>query len=91
MPLSVSLFDLDTRLVRLEDLADRDHRRTENCGRAAPLDSADVRRQRTIEVGFDLYYAAIFGNVLMFFVGFAAALVLRRLKPLASDLSIWKT
>ena len=42
-----------------------------------------------IPPSFDLYYAAIFGNLVMFVVGFAAGLILRRRTPLASDLSIW--
>ena len=42
-----------------------------------------------IEVKFDLYYAAIFGNLVMFLIGFTAGLVFRRRTPLAPDLSIW--
>jgi SSS family solute:Na+ symporter len=42
-----------------------------------------------IEIKFDLYYAAIFGNLVMFLIGFTAGLVFRRRTPLAPDLSIW--
>jgi len=38
---------------------------------------------------FDPYYVAIFGNLTMFLVGFAAGLVFRRRAPLSADLSIW--
>ena len=41
-------------------------------------------------VPFDLYYAAIFGNLMMFGVGFAGGLVFRRVRPLDEDLSIWR-
>jgi len=43
-----------------------------------------------IPVPFDLYYAAIFGNLLMFVIGFAAGLLFRRREPLAPELSIWR-
>ena len=43
-----------------------------------------------IPVPFDLYYAAIFGNLLMFVIGFGAGLVFRRRKPLDPELSIWR-
>jgi len=41
------------------------------------------------DVPFDLYYAAIFGNLILFLVGFAAGLVFVRKEPLSPDLSIW--
>ncbi len=41
-----------------------------------------------IPVGFDLYYAAIFGNLVMLIVGFVAGLALPRATRVASDLSI---
>ena len=39
-------------------------------------------------VPFDLYYTAIFGNLLMFVVGYAAALALPRKSPMPRDLRI---
>ncbi|MAG33447.1 MAG: sodium:solute symporter [Deltaproteobacteria bacterium] len=41
-------------------------------------------------VPFDLYYAAIFGNLVMFVFGFGAALLFQRTKPLARNLSLWR-
>jgi len=41
-----------------------------------------------IEVSFDLYYAAIFGNLTAFGVGFAAALAIPRRRPLADALTL---
>jgi SSS family solute:Na+ symporter len=41
-----------------------------------------------IAVPFDLYYTAIFGNLLMFVVGYAAALALPRKSPMPRDLRI---
>lgn len=41
-------------------------------------------------VPFDLYYAAIFGNLVMFGVGFTAGLVFRRREPLPPELSLWR-
>lgn len=41
-------------------------------------------------VPFDLYYAAIFGNLVMFLVGFVAGLALPRRTPLEADLSLWE-
>ncbi len=38
---------------------------------------------------FDRYYVAIFGNLVLFLVGFAAGLVFKREEPLSADLSIW--
>lgn len=41
------------------------------------------------DVPFDLYYAAILGNLVLFLVGFSAGLVFQRKQPLSPDLSIW--
>ncbi len=41
-----------------------------------------------IEVPFDLYYAAIFGNLTAFLVGFAAALMIPRRSPVPDDLTL---
>jgi hypothetical protein len=41
-------------------------------------------------IRFDLYYTSMFGNVVMFAVGFGASLLFRRRTALARDLSIWR-
>ena len=41
-------------------------------------------------VPFDLYYTAIFGNTVMFCVGFIAAALFPRAEPLSHELSLWR-
>ncbi|MFK7897485.1 MAG: sodium:solute symporter [Myxococcota bacterium] len=42
-------------------------------------------------VPFDLYYAAIFGNLTSFIVGFSAALLIPRVKPVPEDLTFLRS